>query len=86
MKGRDRRRGLDRVQDPRQVAREDRPVGRLVAQLDANFGTVAIDEFCRLLPANQGHVAIAIESFVASGEPYEAFEDQNFTRHAPPHR
>ena len=48
--------GLDRVQDPRQVAREDRPVGRLVAQLDANFGAVAIDEFCRLLPANQGHV------------------------------
>jgi hypothetical protein len=47
--------GFDRVQDARQVTREDRPVGRLVAQLDANFGTVAIDEFCRLLPANQRH-------------------------------
>jgi hypothetical protein len=47
---------LDRVQDTRQVAREDRPMGRLVAQLDANFGAVAVDEFCRLLPANQGHV------------------------------
>ena len=48
--------GRGRVQFAGQVAREDRPVHRLVAQLDANLGTVAIDEFCRLLPANQGHV------------------------------
>ena len=48
--------GRDRVQFPGQVAREDRPVHRLVAQLDANFGAVAIDQFCGLLAANQGHV------------------------------
>ena len=48
--------GRDRVQLPRQVARKDRPVHRLVTQLDADFGAVAIDEFGRLLPANQGHV------------------------------
>jgi len=45
-----------RVQGPRQVAREDRAVRRLVAQLDANLGTVAIDEFRGLLPTDQGHV------------------------------
>src|SRR5260370_769806 len=48
--------GRGRVQCPRQVAREDRPVHRLVTQFDANFSTIAIDEFCSLLPTNQSHV------------------------------
>jgi len=48
--------GRGRVQGPRQVARKYSPVHRLVTQLDANFGPVAIDEFCSALPANQGHV------------------------------
>ena len=48
--------GRGRIQFARQIAREDRPVRRLVAQLDANFGSVAIDQFRRLLAANQGHV------------------------------
>ena len=45
-----------RVELAGQVAREDRPVHRLVAQLDANFGAVAIDQFGGILAANQGHV------------------------------
>ena len=49
-------RGWCRIQGPRQIAGKDRPVRRLVTQLDANFGTFAIDEFCGLLTANQGHV------------------------------
>jgi len=48
--------GRDRLQGAGQVARQDRTVHRLVTQLDANFGTVAIDEFGSLLPTNQGHV------------------------------
>ena len=48
--------GRDRVQFPGQVAREDRAVHRLVAQLDANFGAVAIDQLGGLVTANQGHV------------------------------
>ena len=48
--------GRGRFQFSRQVARKDRAVHRLVAQLDANFRTIAIDEFCRLAPTNQGHV------------------------------
>ncbi len=46
----------DRVKRPGQVAREDRAVRRLVAQLDANFGAVAIDQFGGVLAADQGHV------------------------------
>ena len=78
--------GLDRVQDARQVAREDRPVGRLVAQLDANFGAVAIDEFCRLLPANQGHVVTRHQEFCRQQRAVRGPKDQNVTRHAPSHR
>ena len=48
--------GRGRVHLARQVAREDRTMSRLVTQLDANFSTIAIDEFCSLLPTNQGHV------------------------------
>ena len=43
----------DRVQGPGQIAREYPPVYRFITQLDANFGTFAIDEFCGLLPANK---------------------------------
>ena len=78
--------GLDRVQDPRQVAREDRPVGRLVAQLDANFGAVAIDEFCRLLPANQGHVVTRHQKLCRQQRAIRGPKDQNVTRHAPSHK
>ena len=49
-------RGRDRVQLAGQIARENRPVHRLVAQLDANLGPVAIDQFCGLLPADQSHI------------------------------
>jgi hypothetical protein len=48
--------GRGRVQFARQIAREDRAVHGLVAQLDANLGAVAVDEVCRLPAANQGHV------------------------------
>ena len=48
--------GRGRIQGARQIARQDRAVHRLVTQLDANFGTIAIDELCGILPANQGHV------------------------------
>jgi len=43
-----------RIQLSRQVAREDSPMARLVAQLDADFGAIAVDEFCGVLPANEG--------------------------------
>jgi hypothetical protein len=39
-----------------QVAREDGAVLRLVAQLDADLGAFAVDELCRVLAADQGHV------------------------------
>ena len=45
-----------RVELSGQVAREDRAVHRLVAQLDAHFGAVAIDQFGGLLAADQRHV------------------------------
>jgi hypothetical protein len=61
--GRDDIGGLDRVEDSGQAAREDRPVGRLVAQLDTNFGAVAIDEVCRLSAANQGDVVTRHQEF-----------------------
>jgi hypothetical protein len=48
--------GRGRVQGPGQIAREDRPVHGLVTQLDANFRTVAVDQFRSFLPANQSHV------------------------------
>ena len=48
--------GRDGVQLSRQFVRKDRPVRRLVTQLDADFGTFAIDEFGGIAPANQGHV------------------------------
>ncbi len=48
--------GHGRVQEPGQIARKDRPVPRLVTQLDADFGAVAIDEFGGIIPANQSHV------------------------------
>jgi hypothetical protein len=40
--------GCCRVQLAGQIAREDRPVHRLIAQFDTNFGTVAVDEFRRV--------------------------------------
>jgi len=39
----------NRVQLSRLVAREDRAVHRLVAQLDANFGAVAVYQFGGIL-------------------------------------
>jgi len=48
--------GRGRIQLSRQIVRKDRPVRRLVTQLDADFGTVAIDEFGGVISANQGHV------------------------------
>jgi hypothetical protein len=31
-------------------------MARLVAQLDADFGAITVDEFCGVLPANESHV------------------------------
>jgi hypothetical protein len=45
-----------RIELAGQIARKNRTVHRFVTQLDANLGAVAIDEFRRLLPADQGHV------------------------------
>ena len=75
-----RRRG--RVQGPRQIARQDRPVHRFVTQLDANFGTVAIDEFCGLLPANQGHVVTRHQQLRRQQGAIRGSKDQDVTRHA----
>jgi hypothetical protein len=48
--------GRGRIQGPRQIARADGAAHRLVTELDANFGAIAIDEVCGLLPTDQGHV------------------------------
>ena len=74
--------GRGRVQRPGQIAREDRPVHRLVTQLDANFGTVAIDEFRRLLPANQGHVVTRHQQLCRQQRAIRGSKDQNVARHA----
>ena len=65
----------------REVAREDRPVHRLVSQLDANFGTVAIDEFCSLLPANQSHVVTRHQQLCPQQGAVRGSKDQNVARH-----
>lgn len=48
--------GRGRIQGPWEVARDNRPVHRLITQFDTNFGAVAIDELCGLFPTNEGHV------------------------------
>ena len=48
--------GRRRVQFSGQVTREDRAMVRLVAQLDANLGPIAIDELRSHLPTNQRYV------------------------------
>jgi hypothetical protein len=48
--------GRDGVQFAGQITRRDRPVLGLLAQLDADFGALPIDEIGGLPPANQGHV------------------------------
>ena len=74
-------RGRGRVQFPGQAARKDRPVDRLVTQLDANFGAVAIDEFCGLLPANQGHVVTRHQQLCRQQGAIRGPKDQNVARH-----
>jgi len=44
------------VQSSGQIARKDRPVRRLITQLDADFSSFAVDEFGSLVPADQRHV------------------------------
>jgi hypothetical protein len=74
--------GRDRVQRPRQVAREDCPVHRLVTKLDANFGAVAIDEFCGFFPANEGHVVTRHRELRAQQGAVGGPQNQNIARHA----
>ena len=72
----------DRVQFARQIAREDRPMRRLVAQLDANFGAVAIDQFGGFLPANQRHVVTGHQQLGRQQGAIGGPKDQNVARHA----
>ena len=74
--------GLARIEFARQVAREDRAVHRLVAQFDAHFGAVAIDELGRLLPANQGHVVTRHQELCPQQGAIGGSQDQNIARHA----
>jgi len=73
--------GRGRVQFAGQIAREDRAVHRLVAQLDANLGAVAIDEVCRLPPANQGHVVTRHQELRRQQRAIRGPKDQNVMRH-----
>jgi hypothetical protein len=73
--------GRGRVQFAGQIAREDRAVHRLVAQLDANLGAVAIDEVCRLPPANQGHVVTRHQKLCRQQGAIRCPKDQNVARH-----
>ena len=73
--------GRRRVQLAGQIAREDRAVHRLVAQLDANFGAVAIDEVCRLPPANQRHVVARHQKLRRQQGAVRGSKDQNVARH-----
>ncbi len=73
--------GRGRVQLARQIAREDRTMHRLVAQLDANFGAVAVDEVGRLLPANQGHVVPRHQKLCRQQGAIGGSKDQNVARH-----
>ena len=73
--------GRGGVQFAGQIAREDRAVHRLVAQLDANLGTVAIDEVCRLPPANQGHVVTRHQKLRRQQGAIRGPKDQNIPRH-----
>ena len=74
--------GRGRVEFAGQIAREDRAVHRLVAQLDAHFGAVAIDQFGRLLAANQGHVVTGHQELCPQQGAIGGSEDQNVARHA----
>ena len=73
--------GRGRVQLAGQIAREDRAVHRLVAQLDAHFGAVAIDQFRRLLPADQGHVVTGHQQLRRQQGAVGGPKDQNVARH-----
>src|SRR3954454_23357483 len=76
-------RGRCRVQGARQIARKDRPVRRLVAQLDANLGAVSIDQLCGLLATNQGHVVTGHQQLCRQQGAIRGSKDQNVARHAP---
>ena len=73
--------GRARVQFPGQVAREDRPVRGLVPQLDANFGAVAIDQFCGRLPANQRDVVTRHQQLGRQQRAIGGSKDQDVARH-----
>ncbi len=70
-----------RIQLSRQVAREDRPVGRFVAQLDAHFGAVAVDQFRGLGAAHQGHVVAGHQQLRCQQRAVRGSENENVARH-----
>ena len=72
-----------RVELAGQVAREDRPVHRFVAQLDAHFGTVTVDQLGGLGAANQGHVVARHQQLRAQQGTVGSPENQDVTRHIP---
>ena len=66
-----------------QIARKDRAVHRLVAQLDAHFGAVAVDQVRRLPAANQRHVVTGHQKLRRQQGAVGGPEDQNVARHTP---
>ncbi|GJD59867.1 hypothetical protein IFDJLNFL_5798 [Methylobacterium dankookense] len=71
-----------RVELARQVARMDRPVLGLVAQLDPDFRALAVDQVGRLLPADQGHVVPGHQKLRPEQGAVGSAQDQDVACHA----
>ncbi|MEH2688197.1 hypothetical protein DXU04_25220 [Bradyrhizobium diazoefficiens] len=70
-----------RIELAGQVAREDRPVHRLVAQLDADLGTVTVDQLRGLGAADQGDVVSCHQQLRAQQGAVGSPENQYVARH-----
>ncbi len=71
----------DRVELAGKIAREDGAVHRLVAQLDADFGAVAVDQFGGLAAADQRDVMTRHQQLGRQQRAVRGPKDQNVTRH-----
>jgi len=76
--------GRGRIQFAGQIAGEDRAVVLLVAQLDADFGTVAVDQLRSLLAADQGHVVTGHQQLGCQQRAVGGSKNQDIARHVFP--
>jgi hypothetical protein len=76
--------GRGRIELAGQIAGEDGALVLLVAQLDADFGTVTVDQFGGLLAADQGHVVTGHQQLGCQQRAVGGSENKDIVRHVPP--